>query len=202
MLLFTIKNWDKLVELSLVKFSDWGSNPHASTLFLIKRPLINNQIRAPQVRVIDETGKQTGVFSLKEAFRMAEERNLDLIQVTEKVEPPVCKIMDYGKYLYWLQKKEKVAKVSRGGELKGIRLGFNISLHDLETRARQAEKFFKKGDKVRIEMVLRGREKALGQFAKGKINQFLEILEKLIPIKIERELKREPRGFTMIISKK
>jgi len=152
--------------------------------------------------VIDETGKQLGVFGLEEALRMAEERNLDLIQVTEKTEPPVCKIMDYGKYLYWLQKKEKVTKVSGGGELKGIRLGFNISLHDLETRARQAEKFLKKGDKVRIEMVLRGREKALGEFAKGKINQFLEILEKLIPVKIERELKKEPRGFTMIISKK
>jgi len=169
---------------------------------LLKRPLVNNQIRAPQVRVIDETGMQTGIFSLETAIRMAEERDLDLIQVTEKAEPPVCKIMDYGKYLYWLQKKEKVAKVSRGGELKGIRLGFNISLHDLETRTRQAEKFLKKGNKVRIEMVLRGREKALGEFAKGKINQFLEILEKLIPIKIERELKREPRSFTMIITKK
>ena len=127
---------------------------------------------------------------------------MDLIQITKKVEPPVCKIMDYGKYLYWLQKKEKATKISKGGELKGVRLGFNISLHDLETRVRQAEKFLKKGDKVKIEMILRGREKALGEFAKGKMNQFLEILEKLIPIKIERELKRDSRGFTMIIAKK
>jgi len=167
---------------------------------LIKRPLVNNQIRAPQVRVVDQTGKQLGIFRLEEALRIARERNLDLIQITEKVEPPVCKIIDYGKYLYWLQKKERGAKKS--SQIKGIRLGFNISLYDLETRAHQAEKFLKKGNKVKVEMRLRGREKALGEFAKGKINQFLEILEKLIPIKTERELKREPRGFTMIISKK
>lgn len=153
------------------------------------------------MRVIDETGKQMGIFNLAEALRIARERNLDLIQVTEKVEPPVCKIMDYGKYLYWLQKKGRVAKVKMGGELKGIRLGYNISLHDMEIRTHQAEKFLRKGNKVRVELILKGREKALGEFAKGKMNQFLEILEKLIPIKIERELKKEARGLTMIISK-
>ena len=99
-------------------------------------------------------------------------------------------------------KERKVSlKKQKGGEMKGIRLTFNISLHDLETRAHQAEKFLKEGDKIRIEMVLRGREKAHADFAKEKISQFLEILEKQIPFKIERELKREPRGFTIIISK-
>jgi translation initiation factor IF-3 len=150
--------------------------------------------------VIDETEKQLGVLDLAEALRIAQERSLDLIQVTEKADPPVCKIMDYGKYLYWLQKKEKSAK-HRGGEVKGIRLTFNISVHDLETRAYQAEKFLKEGDRLRIEMILRGREKALSDFAKGKVNQFLEILNKIIPIKIEGELRRDPRGFSMIISK-
>jgi len=169
---------------------------------LLRRPLVNNQIRAPQVRVIDEAGKQLGIMELGKALQMAKERNLDLIQVTEKVEPPVCKIMDYGKHLYSLQKRERQAKIKRAGELKGIRLGFNISLHDLETRARQAEKFLRKGNRVRVELILRGREKGLSEFAKGKINQFLEILEKLMPIKIEKELKRELRGFTMIIAKK
>lgn len=132
---------------------------------------------------------------------MARERNLDLIQVTERVEPPVCKIMDYGKYAYLEEKKEKGAKKQRGGEIKGLRLSFGISPHDLEIRARQAGKFLKEGNKVRIEMVLRGREKAHGDFAKDKIRQFLEILAKLTPIKTERELKREFRGFTMIIAK-
>ncbi len=167
---------------------------------MLKKPLINNQIQAREVRVIDETGKQLGVFNLTEALCLAKERKLDLIQVTEKVEPPVCKIMDYGKYLYHLQKKERAAKTKMMGGVKIIRLGFNISLHDLEVRVKLAEKFLKKRCQVKIELPLRGREKSLGEFAKGKISQFLEILEKLIPIKIERGLKREPKGFTIIIS--
>ncbi len=166
-----------------------------------KRPIVNTQIRAREIRVIDETGKQLGVMGLEKALQIAQERNLDLIQVTEKVEPPVCKIMDYGKYLYQEKKKEKQASKKQGGELKGIRLRFNISQHDLETRARQTEKFLKDGDKVRVEMVLRGREKTLGNFAREKINKFLEILQGITPYKVEKEIKREPRGFSMIISK-
>jgi translation initiation factor IF-3 len=170
---------------------------------LQKRVFINRQIRAREVRVIDETtGEQLGVLTLEEALQKAQERNLDLIQVTDKVEPPVCKIMDYGKFLYQQKKKEKeAAKKQKGGGLKGIRLGFNMAQHDLEVRARQAEKFLKEGNKVRIEMRLRGREKALGGFAKEKINKFLEVLRGLTPYKTEREIKREFRGFTMIISK-
>jgi len=166
----------------------------------LKYPFINNQIRAREVRLIDETGKQLGVFALGEALRLARERNLDLIQVTEKVEPPVCKIGDYGKYLYSLEKKEKTAKTT-AGKIKGVRISFAISPHDLETKAKMAEKFLKKGYRVRVELILKGRQKALGDFAKGKMNQFSETLGKLTPFKIERELKREPRGFTMIISK-
>jgi translation initiation factor IF-3 len=141
-------------------------------------------------------------MDLQKALQITQERNLDLIQVTERVEPPVCKIMDYGKYLYSLQKKERQAKTKIAGELKGIRLGFGISPHDLEIRAKLAEKFLKKGYKVRVELILRGREKALPEFAKNKINQFLEILAGILPIRVERELKREARGFTMIISKR
>jgi len=168
---------------------------------LLKRPLVNNQIRAPQIRVIDEAGKQLGIINLEVALQMARERNLDLIQVTERVEPPVCRIMDYGKYQYSLQKKERKARLKKGGEIKGVRLGFNISLHDMEVRANLAEKFLKRGQKVKIEMILRGRERGLSGFAKEKINKFLEILQNLTPIKIEGELKRESRGFTMIIAK-
>ncbi|MFH1780401.1 MAG: translation initiation factor IF-3 [Candidatus Nealsonbacteria bacterium] len=167
-----------------------------------KRTIANTQIRAKEVRVIDETGKQLGVMGLEQALRTAYEHNLDLIQVTEKVTPAVCKIMDYGKYVYQETKKEKSAvKKQKISTLKGIRLGFNISQHDLETRAHQAEKFLKAGDKVRVDIILRGREKAMGDFAKEKVNKFLEILQGFIPFKIERELKREFRGFSMIISK-
>jgi translation initiation factor IF-3 len=89
----------------------------------------------------------------------------------------------------------------KGGELKEIRLTFNISPHDMETRAKQAEKFLNEGDKVKINMALRGREKAMGSYATEKVKLFLEKLNSQIPIKTERELKREPRGFTMIVSK-
>jgi translation initiation factor IF-3 len=166
----------------------------------LKKTWINNQIRAREVRLIDETGKQLGVFPLEKALQLARERNLDLIQVTDKVEPPVCKMGDYGKYLYSLQKKERKLR-TKAGEIKGVRISFAISPHDLETKAKQAEKFLKKGYRVRVELILKGRQKALGDFAKGKMKQFFEILEKLIPLKIERELKRESRGFIIIIAK-
>jgi translation initiation factor IF-3 len=168
---------------------------------LLKKLLVNNQIRAKELRLIDETGKQMGIISLEEALRIARERNLDLIQVTEKVTPAVCRLGDYGKYLYREEKKEKATHKHKGGELKGIRLTFNISQHDLETRVHQTEKFLKRGDRVRVELPLRGRQKALQNFAKEKIEKFLEILKGIVPIKIEQELKREPRGFIMIISK-
>jgi len=168
---------------------------------LIKKPPVNNRIRAREVRLIDEAGKQLGVVKLEDALRISLERNLDLVQVTEKLDPPVCKIMEYGKYLYSLQKKEHEGRQKKSGEVKGIRLTFNISQHDLETRARQAEKFLNKGNKIRIELRLRGRERALKDVAKEKVNKFIEILNGLILVRIEREFKAEPRGLTMIISK-
>ena len=92
-------------------------------------------------------------------------------------------------------------KKPTGGELKEVRLTFGISPHDMETRCMQAEKFLKEGNKVKVNMALRGREKAMGNFATEKVKVFLEKLNSLIPIKTERELKREPRGFAMIVSK-
>lgn len=120
------------------------------------------------------------------------------MQVTEKVYPPVCRILDYGKYLYSLKKKTKTKKE---GQIKGVRLSFGISTHDLETRTNQTKNFLEKGYKVRIEMKLKGREKSLSDFARKKMEKFLEILKEKAPIKVERELKKEPRGLTMIISK-
>jgi translation initiation factor IF-3 len=150
---------------------------------------------------MDEAGNQLGVFTLEEALRMAKEKNLDLIQISEKAVPPVCKIMEYGKYLYWQEKKEKESAKHKSSQTKITQLTFNISSHDLETKANRSKKFLEKGDKIIIVLVLKGREKALAEFAKGKIKQFLEILSKEIPVKVDRELKRDPRGFSMIISK-
>jgi translation initiation factor IF-3 len=151
--------------------------------------------------VIGEDGSQLGIMNIFDAIDLAKSKGLDLIQVTEKVDPPICKIANYGKYLYTQQKKEKKIKKSIGGELKEVRLTFGISPHDMETRAKQAEKFLQEGNKVKINMALRGREKAMGYFATEKVKKFLEQLNLIIPIKTERELKREPRGFTMIVSK-
>ena len=151
--------------------------------------------------MIDETGKQLGVLVLSEALSLAQERGLDLIQVTEKVEPPVCKFGEYGKYLYQQEKKAREAKKPEGGELKEIRLTYNISDHDLGTRAKQAEKFLKRGDRLRITLPLRGRQKALEGFARDKMGKFIDILQQSYTLKTERELKREPRGLSMIVSK-
>ncbi|MDD3046344.1 MAG: translation initiation factor IF-3 [Candidatus Pacebacteria bacterium] len=168
----------------------------------MSKPLINQQIRAREVRIVDEKGLQLGIVPIREAIFMAEEKGLDLIQVTEKVDPPVCRIGDYGKYLYSLKKKDKGIKV-KTGELKNVRLSFNISDNDLNTRANNAIKFLKNKEKVRIELILRGREKGLDQVGKEKIKKLIEFIEKQeIEIKVEKELKREPRGLSMIISKK
>ena len=110
----------------------------------MEKVLINNFIRAKEVRVIDETGGQLGVMNIFAAIDLAKSKNLDLIQVTEKVEPPVCRIGNYGKYLYSLQKKERKIKAgTKEAKLKEIQIGFNISPHDIEVKAKQAEKFLK-----------------------------------------------------------
>ncbi len=165
--------------------------------------LINNFIKAQEVRVISETGEQLGIMNIFAAIELAKGKGLDLIQVTEKVLPPVCRIGNYGKYLYTAQKKERKIKAgTKESKLKEIQIGFNTSPHDIEVKAGQAEKFLKNGDKVRVAMFLKGREKAMGDFTKKKIEFFQEKLHSLIEIKLERELKREPKGFSMIISKK
>lgn len=151
--------------------------------------------------MIDENDKQIGVVPLEKALRMSQERNLDLVQVTEKVSPPVCRIVEYGKYLYQLKKKEKKQSKQKGGETKGIRLRFNTSEHDLDTKARQAHKFLEQGNKIKAELLLRGREKALREHAKEKINEFLKILKNYGPIELDSPTKRRPNGITIIIKK-
>ena len=142
-----------------------------------------------------------GIVPFLEALRLAQERGFDLIQVTERLEPPVCKLGDYGKYLYQQEKKAKETRRQEGGELKEIRLTYTISDHDLETRANQAEKFLKKGNRVRITLRLRGRQNALEGYAREKMEKFMSTLEAQVPVKKERELKKEPRGLSIIVAK-
>jgi len=141
---------------------------------------------------------------LDEAIKMAKDQGLDLVQVTEKATLQVCKITDYGKYLYWERKKKKEKRSKTfHSEIKGIRLKFGISPHDMEVRVKSAVKFLKKGHKVRIELLLKGRQKdnTLSEFAKEKIGFFLKMIKEKVPLKIERDIKREGRGLTMIIVK-
>ena len=131
---------------------------------------------------------------------MAREKGLDLIEIAPNAKPPVCRIMDSGKYKYQKSKEDKKQKnKQKQTETKGIRISMRTGQHDLETKIKQIEKFFGKGDKVRIEMILKGREKSLFDLAKEKLTQFI----KLIPseTKIEQEIRRQPRGLSIVIGK-
>lgn len=150
--------------------------------------------------MIDENEKQIGIVPLEKALQMSSERGLDLIQVTDKVSPPICKIAEHGKYLYQLKKKEKKS-AKKGGEIKGIRIKFNTSLHDIETKANQAYKFLKQGCKVKVELFLRGRERALRQHAEEQIKKFTEILGAQIPIDTELPPKKMPNIIILIIKR-
>jgi len=148
--------------------------------------------------VIDEKGQQMGVMPLGQALTLARERGLDLIEVAAKTVPPVCKIGDFGKFQYQKEKQSRGHKPHRV-EIKGIRLGFNIAKHDIEMKALQAQKFLGKGDRVRVEIVLRGREKAFAHLAKEKLEEFKNYFK--IPITVDQPVTRQPRGFYLMISK-
>ena len=123
--------------------------------------MINEQIRDKEVRLIGENGEQLGVVSIEEAMRLADEAELDLVKIAPKAEPPVCKIVDYGKYKYEQLRKEKEAKKKqRTVELKEIRLTPVIDSNDLNTKINQAIKFLQKGDRVKVTLRFRGREMA------------------------------------------
>jgi len=167
------------------------------------KPLYNNQIRASEVRLVAEDGQQMGVFTLSQALNVAKEKGIDLILVTDKVTPPICKLGDYGKYLYSLQKKEKKQIAgSHHSETKNLQLSFNISDNDIGTRVNAAEKFLNKGDKISVELRLRGRENQLSEIGYKKMNKFLEMLKSRVEIKMDQEIKKEVKKLTMTISKK
>lgn len=160
----------------------------------------NERIRVPEVRVVGEDAKQIGVMPTMEGVRLAKERGLDLVLIAPKAQPPVAKILDLGKYLYQLEKEDRKAKAHRKEvEIKGVRLSIRISRHDMEVKAKKALKFLEGGDKVKVDFVLRGREKAHPEFAKGKLKEFLDLMP--VSIKVEQEPKRQPWGFTMLIGK-
>lgn len=136
-----------------------------------------------------------------EALKIAVEKDLDLIEISPTARPPVCKIMDFGKYLYQQEKQAKAAKIKmKTVEVRGVRFGLGTSKHDMELKAQKIVEFFNDGDKVRVEMVLRGREKALKDFAREKFKEFL----KLVPVEyiVDQDIKFGPMGLSMVIGKK
>ena len=123
--------------------------------------MINEQIRDKEVRLIGENGEQLGIMSAREAYRIAQEAELDLVKIAPTAKPPVCKIIDYGKYRYELARKEKEArKKQKVIEIKEVRLSPNIDTNDLNTKVGAARKFLEKGDKVKVTLRFRGREMA------------------------------------------
>ena len=134
------------------------------------------------MRVIDENGKNLGIIEREEALRLAKEKGLDLVEISEKTDPPVAKIMDFGQFLYEQKKKKQKAKTKlKKTQTKGIRLSLRIGSHDLQVKIEQAKKFLEKGNKVKIEMRLSGREKQHLELAK---NLFDKVIDKLKEIAI------------------
>jgi len=160
---------------------------------------INSFIKAAEVRVVDEKGAQLGVMPTANALNLAYERGLDLVEITDKATPPVCKIIDFGKFQYQKEKKVKEMAKTHKVTVKNIRLSFNIAKHDLTMKAAQAQKFLAKGDRARVGIVLRGREKAFGHLAKEKLEEFKTYIT--IPIIIDHPITKDVRGFYMLISK-
>ncbi|KXZ39320.1 translation initiation factor IF-3 [Alkalithermobacter thermoalcaliphilus JW-YL-7 = DSM 7308] len=145
---------------------------------VIKEVQINEQIRDKEVRVILYTGEQLGIMSAREAQMIANEKNLDLVKISPNANPPVCKIMDFGKYKYEQAKREKESKKKQKTiTVKEIRLRPVIEEHDLTTKANQAIKFLSKGDKVKVEVRFRGRELGHKDIGFQVVNRFLEMVK-------------------------
>ena len=159
--------------------------------------MINGQIRDKEVRVIAENGDQLGVMPVKEAMKLAQEAELDLVKIAPKAQPPVCKIIDYGKYRYELARKEKEAKKKQKTvEVKEVRISPNIDTNDLNTKVNNAKKFIAKGNKVKVTLRFRGREMAHMQQSKHILDDFAEMLAEVAVV--EKPAKLEGRSMSMV----
>ena len=163
--------------------------------------MINGQIRDREVRVIGTDGEQLGVMSARDAQKLADEAELDLIKIAPKAKLPVCKIMDYGKFRYEQQKREKEAKKKQHVvETKEIRLSPNVEMNDLKTKANNARKFSTKGDKVKVTLRFRGREMAHIGSSAHVLDDFAKMLEDIA--QVSKAAKLEGRNMTMFLEKK
>ena len=163
--------------------------------------MINEQIRDKEVRLIGEDGEQLGIMSARDAYRIAQEAELDLVKIAPGAKPPVCKIIDYGKYKYELTRKEKEAKKKQKiVEVKEVRLSPNIDTNDLNTKVNNAKKFIMKGNKVKVTLRFRGREMAHVQQSKHILDDFSKLVGDIAVI--EKPAKLEGRNMRMVLTVK
>ena len=167
----------------------------------ISELMINEQIRDKEVRLIGENGEQLGVMSAREAQKLAEEAGLDLVKIAPTAKPPVCKIVDYGKFRYEQARKEKEAKKKQKViDVKEIRLSPNIDTNDLNTKVNAAKMFLTKGDKVKVTLRFRGREMAHMNSSKHILDDFAASLSDVAVV--EKAPKVEGRSMTMFLTEK
>ena len=163
--------------------------------------MINEQIRDREIRLIGEDGEQLGIMSSRDALKLARDADLDLVKIAPSAKPPVCKIIDYGKYRYELARKEKEAKKKQKTiEVKEVRLSPNIETNDLNTKANMARKFIEKGDKVKVTLRFRGREMAHISSSRHILDDFAKLLEDIAVI--EKAPKLEGRSMMMYLTEK
>ena len=158
---------------------------------------VNRQIRAKEVRLIDENGKQIGIVPLQDAIRIAEEKGLDLVEIAPQANPPVCKILDYGKFIYELKKKEKEARKKQREhaiEVKDIMLSLRIDEHDLKVKLKHMREFLMDGDKVRVRIRFRGRENLHPELGDKLANRIIEDLSDVG--QLEAPIKKEGNFLT------
>ncbi|MBR3786157.1 MAG: translation initiation factor IF-3 [Firmicutes bacterium] len=166
-----------------------------------KETRINEEIRDKELRVIDETGEMIGIMSRDEALRLAEEKKLDLVNISPNAKPPVCKILDYGKYRYEMQKREKEAKKKQKTmQVKEIRLSTFIEDHDIQVKAKTACKFLEDGDKVKVSLRFRGREKDYTARGREVMDKFAEVCSEVSTI--DKKPTFEGRSLTMFLAPK
>ena len=168
---------------------------------IISEILINEQIRFKEVRVVSEEGEQLGIMSAKEAQKLAEEAEVDLILIAPTAKPPVVRIQDFGKYRYELARREKEAKKKQKTiDIKEVRLSPNIDTNDLNTKVNMARKFLTKGDKVKVTLRFRGRELAHVNSSKAILDQFAEMLSDVAVV--DKPAKFEGRSMIMFLAEK
>lgn len=166
-----------------------------------KETQINEEIRDKEVRVIDSDGTQLGIMPIAEAMRLADEKNTDLVKIAPQAKPPVCKIMDYGKYRFEMAKREKEAKKNqRVIEIKEVRLSLNIDTHDFETKVGHAVKFLKGGNRVKVSIRFRGREMAHPENGLVTMKKFAEACSEYGTV--EKPAKLEGRSMLMFLAAK